>query len=134
MSYSVSVTGTWGERNRLRTAQPAQEGYAIVIERAGCSAKGSKQGIDLLLPHYKCNHGFLHASFQGMIKLLYQFTVLVYEAVIQSKPLFTSLKLWNLGGNKSLPKVTSWRIKTFAFFCLSWLCDAFSWDCKSGLL
>lgn len=65
-SWSVSVTSTRGERSRLCTAQ--------------------------LLLHYACNHGFLHASFQGMIKLHYQFTVLVYEAVIQSKAICTSLE------------------------------------------
>jgi len=84
----------------------------IAIERPGGAARRSKQGIDQLLLHYKCSHGFLHASFQGMIKVHYQFTVLVYEAVIQSKALCTSLEQQSLGGNKSLPAGAPCRIKT----------------------
>lgn len=133
-SYSGGVTSTRGERNRLCTAQSAQEGSVIAVERPDCSAKRSKQGIDELLLHYTCGHGFLHASFQGMIKLYYQFTVLVYEAVIQSKALCISLELQSLGGNKSLPAGTPCRIKILAFFCLSWLCDAFSWGYEDDLL
>lgn len=60
-SYSVNEIGTRGERNRLDTAQFAQEGSVIAVERPGCSAEGSKQGIDQLLLHYTGSHGFLHA-------------------------------------------------------------------------
>lgn len=115
-SYSVSVTSTRGERNRLCTAESAQEGSVLAVKSLSCSAKGSKQGIDQLLLHYTCSHDFLHASFQSVIKLHYQFTVLVFEAVIQSKALCTSLELQSLGGNKCLPAVTPCRIKTLAFF------------------
>lgn len=116
---SVGVTSARGERNRLCTAQSAQEGSVIAVERPDCSAKGSKQGIDQLLLHYTCTYSFLRASFQGMIKVHYQFTVSVYEAVIQSKALCASPELQSLGGNKGLPAGTPCRIKTFAFFCLS---------------
>lgn len=133
-SYSVSVTSIRGERNRLCTAESAQEGSVLAVKSLSCSAKGSKQGIDQLLLHYTCSHDSLHASFQSVIKLHYQFTVLVFEAVIQSKALCTSLELQSLGGNKCLPAVTPCRIKTLAFFCLSWLCDAFSWGYEDDLL
>lgn len=126
-SFSVSATSTRRGRNWLCTAQSARDGAVSAAERPGCcSAEGSKQGIDQLLLYYTRNHGFLHANSQDMIKFHYQLTVLVYGAVIQSKDLCSSLKLQILGGNKGLPAVTPCRMKTLAFFCLSWLCDAFS--------
>lgn len=125
----------YGGRNRLCTAQSAQEGAVIAAERPSCcSAEGSKQGIDQLLLYFTCNHGFLHSSFHGMMKFLYQLTVLVNGAVIQSKALCSSLKLHSSGGNKGLPAVTPCRMETFAFFCLPWLCDASSQYCEDSLL
>lgn len=134
-SFSVSATSTMGGRNRLCTAQSAQERAVIAAERPSWgSAEGSKQGIDQLLLYYACSHGFLHANFQSVIKFLYQLTVLVYGAVIQSKVLCNSLKLQGSCGNKGLPAVTLSRMKILAFFCLPWLCDAFSQCYEDGLL
>lgn len=83
--------------------------YSTVCSGGSCDCswktEGSKQGIDQLLLYHTCNRGFLHASFQGVMKFHYQLTVLVYGAVIQSKGLCHSLKLQNLGGNKGLPAV-----------------------------